>query len=82
MSLSARVGLNQVVNICSFRVCCWYECSPFASRHLHCWRPDDESQSTPNLLLIYILLPLPLLLTFLFPFLFITTTTVLFKLIS
>ncbi|KAF8471231.1 hypothetical protein BDZ91DRAFT_718142, partial [Kalaharituber pfeilii] len=35
MPLSARVGLNQVVSICSFRVCCWYEFSPFASRHLH-----------------------------------------------
>ncbi|KAF8464698.1 hypothetical protein BDZ91DRAFT_729660 [Kalaharituber pfeilii] len=21
--------------VCSFRVCCLYECSPFASRHLH-----------------------------------------------
>ncbi|KAF8471896.1 hypothetical protein BDZ91DRAFT_716773, partial [Kalaharituber pfeilii] len=27
MSLSARVGLNQVVSVCSFRVCC--------CRHLH-----------------------------------------------
>ncbi|KAF8474927.1 hypothetical protein BDZ91DRAFT_285500 [Kalaharituber pfeilii] len=48
MSLSARVGLNQVVSVCSFRVCCWYECSPFASRHLHCWRPMNL-----NRLLIY-----------------------------
>ncbi|KAF8471188.1 hypothetical protein BDZ91DRAFT_718042 [Kalaharituber pfeilii] len=36
MSLRAKVGLNQVVSVCSFRVSCWYECSPLASRHLHC----------------------------------------------
>ncbi|KAF8469578.1 hypothetical protein BDZ91DRAFT_720500 [Kalaharituber pfeilii] len=40
MSLSARVGLNQVVRVCSFRVCC--------CRHHHCWRPMNL-----NRLLIY-----------------------------
>ncbi|KAF8463925.1 hypothetical protein BDZ91DRAFT_731175 [Kalaharituber pfeilii] len=38
LPLLRTIGLNQVVSVCSFRVCCWYECSPFASRHLHCWR--------------------------------------------
>ncbi|KAF8468226.1 hypothetical protein BDZ91DRAFT_722250 [Kalaharituber pfeilii] len=42
------VTMSLIMSVWSFRVCCWYECSPFASRHLHCWHPMNL-----NRLLIY-----------------------------